>query len=882
MSIKNRKAITNLSFKTLIASRKRNVIAIIAIVLTTLMFTSLFTILMSINSSYQTYQFKQAGGYEHGTFKNVTQEQKLAISQHSNVKEVGERVIIGMASETPFEKEIAEISYMDANCTKWSYAEPTVGHMPKESNEIMMDTRTLELLGVEPKIGAEITLSYQMTDKEQTGPYITDTFVLSGYFQYDALIPTHYINISRDYMNKIENKAMKELGWGAFKTDLNVMMKSSANIRALMEDVDSDLGYDWNTNNEPNSVGIGVNWGFTSTQIVANMDFETIVTFVLVVVLIIFTGYLIIYNIFQISVAGDIRFYGLLKTIGVTPKQLRKIIRNQALCLCVVGIPIGMLFGYGVGGLMTPMVMASTTFGTQNTTMSTSPFIFIGSAIFSVVTVLLSCAKPGKKAGKVSPIEATKYIEIANFNKKERVFRGAKIHQMALANIGRNRSKTIVVLVSLSLAIVLLNILVSFVRGLDMDTYLNKMTCADFIVSKSSYFKSEKNEEKITPEVIELIKSNTNASISGCGYENVGITTFWLNEETWRNTEGINYSSEECEQILENMNRRNEKVETWGQIEGFDKELVDKLEVYNGDVSALIDEEKHNIAIAVYTNDYGQLVNKEFYPSVGDTITVSYVERIDYIDSRTGELSDENTPAEFVEEKFINSHDVEYTVCAWVKVPQAISYRYSIGMYDLVLPVNILERDSNQEVRPLFYMFDTPNEDAENEAEAFLSNYANGNNSSLMYESKATQRAEFEQFRKMFVLMGGLLCGVIGMIGLLNFLNAIMTEILIRKKEFAVLQAVGMSEKQLKRMLVCEGMFYVLGLTMIAFVVSLALQFLVGNVLENMFWFYKTHFTIFPVIISIPVFALLGWLIPTAVYSQLKKQSVVERLREIE
>ena len=54
--------------------------------------------------------------------------------------------------------------------------------------------------------------------------------------------------------------------------------------------------------------------------------------------LVIFTGYLIIYNIFQISVAGDIRFYGLLKTIGTTPRQLKRIIRQQALLLCLIGM----------------------------------------------------------------------------------------------------------------------------------------------------------------------------------------------------------------------------------------------------------------------------------------------------------------------------------------------------------------------------------------------------------------------------------------------------------------------------------------------------------------------------------------------------------------
>ena len=882
MDIKQRKTIINLSFKTLQASRKRNVIVIIAIVLTTLLFTSLFTILMSINSSYQTYQFKQAGGYEHGTFENLTQDQKSKISKHPNVKEVGERVIIGIASEVPFDKEIAEISYMDANCTKWSYAEPTVGNMPTKSNEILMDTRTLELLGVEPKIGARVKFSYQMTDKEKTGPYITDTFLLSGYYKYNDLMPTHYINVSKDYMKKMERKGMEELGWDAFKTDLNVMMKSSTNIRALMEEVERDLGYDWNTDHELNSVGIGVNWGYTSTKIVANMDFATMMTFVVVLVLIMLTGYLIIYNIFQISVARDIRFYGLLKIIGFTPRQLKKIIRNQAICLCVIGIPIGLLFGYLVGGWMTPMVIESTTFGDQNTTMSTSPAIFIGSTIFSFFTVLLSCEKPGKKAGKVSPIEATGFVEVDDFNKKERAFRGAKIHQIALANVGRNKSKTAVVLVSLSLAVVLMNTLVFFVRGLDKDEYLNKMICADFIVSGSSYFKSEKNKEKISSEEIEFIKSNTKQSVSGCGYETLGMTTVWQDEERWMNTEGINYSAEECKQILQNMNRRNGEVRVWGQVEGFDKELLDKFEVYNGDVSAILDEEKHNIAIAVYTDDYDQIINEELYPSVGDTIKVSYVERIDYIDNRTGELSNENTPVEYVEEKLINSSDVEYKVCAWVKVPQAISYRYTISMYGLVLPVSVLERDSNLNVRPLFYMFDTPNKEAENEAETFLSKYVNGNNSNLMYESKATQQEEFEQFRKMFVFMGGLLCCVIGIIGLLNFLNVIITEILSRRKELAVIQAVGMTEKQLKRMLVYEAMFYVVGLTIIAFFVSLILQYLVGNILENMFWFFKAHFTIISVILSIPVFTLLGWFIPTFVYSHFNKQSMVERLREFE
>ena len=75
MRVKNRKCIRRLSFKSLWASRKRNIIAICAIALTTLMFTSLFTIMLSVNSSYETYNFRQAGGYSDGNFKDLSREQ---------------------------------------------------------------------------------------------------------------------------------------------------------------------------------------------------------------------------------------------------------------------------------------------------------------------------------------------------------------------------------------------------------------------------------------------------------------------------------------------------------------------------------------------------------------------------------------------------------------------------------------------------------------------------------------------------------------------------------------------------------------------------------------------------------------------------------------
>ena len=151
MRVKNRKTIWNLSLKSFRASGKRNLIAVVAIVLTTVLFTSLFTIVMSLNESYQTYTFRQIGGYAHGTFKDVTDKQAEEIKGHKKVKAAGERVVAGIIAEGVFARVPAEVSYMDENNTKWSYIDLKEGREPEGEKEIILDDAALELLGVTPE-----------------------------------------------------------------------------------------------------------------------------------------------------------------------------------------------------------------------------------------------------------------------------------------------------------------------------------------------------------------------------------------------------------------------------------------------------------------------------------------------------------------------------------------------------------------------------------------------------------------------------------------------------------------------------------------------------------------------------------------------------------
>ena len=576
MRVKNRKCIRRLSFKSLWASRKRNIIAICAIALTTLMFTSLFTIMLSVNSSYETYNFRQAGGYSDGNFKDLSREQADKIAAHKGIKASGERIVCGFSSSDVFGKVAAEVSYMDKNCTKWSYAAPTTGKEPQKENEIAMDTTALRLLGVEPKLGTNVTITYQAGNGTDTGIPQTDSFILAGYWEYDDLMPVHYINVSKAYVDKINEKCIAA-GDEALDIDLNVMLPSKLNIREQMEKIDTDLGYDWNTRDQENSARIGVNWGLTASSVSSDIDFSLVAAIIAFFLLIIFTGYLIIYNIFQISVTGTSGLC-LLKTIGTTPRQLRRIITQEALFLCIIGIPVGLLLGYGIGAVLTPIALETTSIIGTKAAISSSPLIFIGSAVFAIITVFLSCRKPGKMAAKVSPVEAAKYTEGMTGKKKKRHSRGAKVYQMAFANLGRNKKKTILVVVSLTLSVTLLNVLFSLVNGFDMDKYVDRSTCADFIASSTDYFRYNTADEYIGADTINEIKENTDETVSGSGYDLADISPMmWMETDQYSKLAENYLSGKELQKELSHYEQKGDSILVDASIEGFDDGLLTSL-----------------------------------------------------------------------------------------------------------------------------------------------------------------------------------------------------------------------------------------------------------------------------------------------------------------
>lgn len=886
MKVKNRRCIRTLSFRQLKASKSRNIIAVFAIALTTLLFTSLFTIALSINDGFQQSNFRQCGGWNHGSFKYLTEEQFDQIKTDPLIQEWGLRRFVGMPDEIPFNKSHVEVGYSDATQAHWMYCDPIEGALPQEgTDQAATDTRVLELLGVEPKLGAQFTVTFPVD-----GHITTQTFTLCGWWEYDEAVVANHILIPLSRAQQIYDEVglipgqAKDGMTGSW--NLDVMFKNSLNIEQNMKQVLANFGYQ---NDSPasgdNYIRTGVNWGYSASQLAENIDPGTILAIAALLLLIVFTGYLIIYNVFQISVANDIRFYGLLKTIGTTPSQISRMIRLQALLLSLLGIPLGLVGGWFVGGALTPVIISR--LDGIVSLVSLNPAIFIVSSLFSLFTVLLSCYRPGKIAAKVSPVEAVRYTEGSNIKrKKKRSVKNLSLFSMAKSNLGRNRTKTVVTVLSLSLAVVLLNLTVTFTNGFDMDKYLANFVTSDFVLADAKYFQTGAlfGSDTLLPEsVIDEVEAQGGITEGGRVYGRTFEAQEFITEDYYRTLHGMWMSQEEMDRAikLEEKNQEGLIADT-AQLYGMEPFALDRLRLLEGDLSPLYTDGSRSIAAVYSDDDYGEPRPDSHWAKLGDTVTIRYVEEWEYYNPLTGEVFPEGTNLDTVAgyaSRAKRWRDVDYTVCALVCVPSSLSYRF-YGSDEFILNDQTFCTDSGTDA-VMLYAFDTTDE-ANAAMESFLADYTENQNPQFDYESKATYVAQFESFRSMFLMLGGTLSFIIGLVGILNFFNAILTGILTRKREFAMLQSVGMTGRQLKQMLVYEGLCYSLGAALLSLAIALLMEPLVGSMVENLFWFFSYRFTILPIFLLLPVFVLLGSLVPLVIYRSVAKLTIVERLRETE
>ena len=251
------------------------------------------------------------------------------------------------------------------------------------------------------------------------------------------------------------------------------------------------------------STGTSVNW----IAIIAALFF---------IMIFVITGYLLIRNIFEISVVQEIKKYGLLRTIGTTEKQIKRIVYKQAFWLSIIGISIGLILGYIVGILMLPWILnfMKGEYHNLSVNLSFNPIIFVVAGIFSAITVWVSIKKPFKIAATISPIEATRYYEKDNYHSanKNRLSFKNRITEMAWRNLRRNSKRTIFIVLSMILCIILLNSAIAIGNSVDVKKYVSSVTSFDFVVASPNTFSNVQGfrfkDDSVSNEIISDIENN--------------------------------------------------------------------------------------------------------------------------------------------------------------------------------------------------------------------------------------------------------------------------------------------------------------------------------------------------------------------------------------
>lgn len=838
--VNSKQTLRRLSDRSLKDSRIRNLIAIIAIALTTILFTTLFTIGSGMIENIQTQTMRQSGGDDMGVFKYITDEEYNKLKEHKLITEISYNRILSDSVDNPeLLKRHGEFYYIDDCGMKHTYCEPTTGNKPQKADEIIMDTTTMQLLGIKEEIGAPVTLKLTVHGKE-----VTRNFILSGWWEADPIFNASIMVTSRAYVDKY----IDEL-YNSYKEDYSmtgvinsyVMFANSMNLQEKMERVITESGYSIE-DDAPNAISFNENWAYLSSNF--SSDPTTVLGVLAAIILITFTGYLIIYNIFQISVMKDIHFYGLLKTIGTTGRQIKKIIHRQAMVLSCVGIPIGLIIGYFLGKGLIPVITASSEIGSYGT--HAKPIIFIGSAVFSLITVIISTAKPGKIAAQISPVEAVRYTEgNTDTSTKVRNSRnGAKTYRMALANLGRNKKRTVIVIVSMSLSLVLFNTIYSICIGFDMDKYLSTFVDTDYLIGHAQYFNNRYcgSEEATSEDMI--------AAVEACdGFEDGG--------RIYANIYGAEMFTVEKPGVKQDYNVAQDGNPV-AQVYGLEDLPLERLIVLEGSIDYDKLQSGDYILEGVDLDDHHGPIWETSHYDIGDKVTLH--------------ISREDSPNEYITK--------EYTVMAKVAMQYYVNTcRYSaMDQECFYLPADVYK---NLLVNPsvMSYSFNV-RDDKEDSMEAFLQNYTNNVDPIMSYSSKYLVEKEFAGMKNMVFMVGGILSFIIGLIGILNFINSILTGILARRREFAVLQSIGMTRKQLRGMLMTEGLYYTLAAVLTAIMLGIFMSLLFVRVIIGKMWFFTYRFTITPLLVVVPVLLVVGLLLPAIVVRTVERQSIVDRLRD--
>ena len=763
--------IKRISSRNISANRKRNIFIVLTIALASALLSAIVLYGFGVPQETQKLNQKTAQIVYHA----ISEQQGQELYNQEEIAWVGE---FFHAFSEEINHSTVHFTYANAAMLK-SQSMPCSGDLPTAEDEIVVQESFLDSLGYSNELGQTINIPFSdgtTHDFKLTGILDVKTGDIG---RYTAIISKELAeqqygnNIVMDYYIGLKNaKNMSE-----------EEATSYANTLAQQLEISDD-----------NVIVRSTYFNLKDENRGSDMLFYFLIGFIT------FVGSgIVIYSIFYISVASSIRNYGQLRTIGTTKRQIKKMVYREGKLLAAIAIPIGLIIGNVIGYLLVPVGWY----------WLTALCVTVGVGIFAFIIVMISIRTPVKKAAAVSPMH--RKITPASLAKR---------------NLSRQKTKSILTILSLSLGGVLVVLISTMLVSYDgvAEARGREFPTGEFNIQLNA------NQSWDTADV----------SLAGLQQKNLLNSDFVNAVESIDGVTGTKrwyYTDAEY--------RVNDYDANW--IYGFAKE----------DVSVL---EENLIAGTV---DYDELVSKNGIILINDT-----AENL----SLSAQLGDD------VEVDFLTKSGQTITQSYTI---MGIVSNFSHPAFNMcfAMPMELMNEACEMDCSGTVSVITEP--DKADTVEAPLNQLIDGNSDLVMdtIEESITYYNRNQQLP-----FGALLIVAIIVVcfSFINLVNTTITNFLSRRQEIGMLQAIGLSKKQLIKMLCYEGMLYSAFATLVTLLLGAGLGFLCVQAVKTMNPYFNYSFPWLVILLYLAILLIVQFILISYTTGNLRKQSLVEQIRVTE
>lgn len=846
-----------LTLKSLKLNKKRTIVTIIGIILSTALICAVAGMITSVQKTLINYAKSHSGNY-HVCFKNIPNDELKYIKENKNVQNYFLSKNVGYGKLEKVENEYKPYIFVmeyDKKGLEQGGVTLLEGRMPENSNEIVIPEHLIKSGKINYTIGEKITLNL---GKRQTKDGLELT-------QEDALLTDESEETESSSKSKSETEDLEEIvdtkehtytivgiiersnykgiegfsapGYTAIsymdnENDINtgnisVLYSNLKDFQKKTEDIKSVI---------EKNIGSSVTVSYNSSLIdyeggVSDTTMASLYSVgAVVIVIIIFSSVFVIRNSFSISVSEKTKQYGMLSSIGATKKQIKKSVLYEGFYIGIIGIPLGILCGMLAVVILLQVVNVLLGDSLNEKCVFSIPILaIIASIVISAITIYLSCILPARRASKISPIEAirgnddikikAKKVKTSKITKKLFGIGGV----IASKNLKRNKKKYRTTVISL---VVSISIFISLSSFLDYGGKIVNVYYKDLGYDISVYDGTVENYNEITK--------------------------------------------------LDNVEEYSYSYMTEGSVD------INKYGSEFGKRIAEDSEETNSITIVLINNDYF----KKFIEHLG--IQSTNYKDIAILEDDAYEYIDEKTVFEnYYSLKTGDSIEITLTngEKRTIKISKKTDERpmgyknvYSNGGYLFVSEDFIQDKSDKKSFHVGGLLIKSQNPD---ELENEINNLKKTNNLySKLYINNISKYVEENQ--KIILLISIFLYGfiaVITLIGVTNIFNTITTNMILRSKEFANLKSVGMTTKEFNRMIRLESILYGLKSLLIGIPLGLIGSYCIYNGIAKGLDFGYILPLKSIIIAIIFVFIIVGL---TMKYSlnKINKQNIIETIRE--